>query len=265
MPYFTSDGANIHLDVAGDGPPLLLLHGFTLDHRQWEPQRAALSREHRVLAMDLRGHGRSATGLGGYTYAAMARDVTSALVQAGMERLHPGYVVAHSLSADAALQSALAEPRLLKGVVVVTPAVWGHSWSEDWTAMWRGMCAEARTGRLEAALERFRDDAIFDGVRHLEAMGNVREMQSVYSGAHLRAAEKEAGQPTLERLPGLKVPLLVVSAERDRADFRATSREICERAPAAQQVEIAGSGHFPNLERPAEFKAIVQEFLQALS
>jgi 3-oxoadipate enol-lactonase len=262
MPFITSDGTNIYVDVAGSGPPVLLLHGFSLDHRQWEPQARGFAADFQVFRMDLRGHGRSETGHGGYTYSATARDVARTMVQIGMERLHPGYLVAHSIAADAALRVALEEPRSLKGVVVVTPAVWGHVWSSDWLSVWRAMRDETRAGRLEAALERFRADALFDGLRGRVELEAVRDMQAGFSGAPWRASKPETGPPTLDRLGGFKVPLLVLSAERDRADFRAAAQEIVDRVPGVRHLECPGAGHFVNLEQPEAFSETVLEFMR---
>jgi pimeloyl-ACP methyl ester carboxylesterase len=262
LPYFTSDGANIFLDVAGSGSPLLLLHGFSLDHRQWAAQAPAYAAHHQTFTMDLRGHGRSASPPRGYTYLETARDVSRAMVQIGMDRLNPGFVVGHSLSADAALQVALSEPRSLRGVVVVTPAVWGQRWSDGWVTLWRGMRAEVRAGRREAAFERFRADAIFDGLRRYpDRMAAVAEMQAQCTGAQLVHDERDAGEPTLERLAACKVPVLVVSTSRDRDDFRTTAAEVAARAPDSETVVLDGCGHFPNLESPDAFDACVLEFV----
>jgi pimeloyl-ACP methyl ester carboxylesterase len=262
MPYITSDGTNIYVDRMGAGPPVLLLHGFTLDHRQWDSQAGAFASEYQVFRMDLRGHGRSETGHGGYTYAATGRDVGRTMVQIGMEHLNPGYLVAHSIAADAALQVALDEPGSLKGVVVVTPAVWGHMWSSDWLNVWRSMRDETRAGRLGAALERFRADALFDGLRGRPELEAVRDMQAGFSGAPWRAKERDEGPTTLDRLGDFKVPLLVLSAERDRSDFRAAAQEIVDRVPGVGHLEFPAAGHFLNLEQPAKFTETVLEFMR---
>ena len=262
MPNSSSAEADLYVDTAGSGTPVLLLHGFTLDHRQWEPQLAALTQEYRVSRLDLRGHGRSARPPLGYTFAAAASDARRAMDEIGMDERQPGFIVAHSLSGDAALQAALAEPQALRGVVVVTPAVWGHRWSDDWIALWRAMRAEARAGRLQFALARFRSDTLFDGLRgHPEHEAALDAMHSGFAGAQLLSDEKEAGTPTLDRLHECKVPVLVQSAERDRADFRAAAREILARVPTAQHMEWPATGHFPNLEHPRAFGQTLLEFM----
>lgn len=123
MPYITSEGANLFVEIAGAGTPVFFVHGAGMDHRQWDPQWNALGPGTQGVRMDLRAHGRSAASAGDYSYAATARDVDRVRYQAGIDRLNPGFIVAHSLAADAALQLALAEPRTWRGVVVVAPAI----------------------------------------------------------------------------------------------------------------------------------------------
>lgn len=262
MPYVTCDGANIFVDVAGEGPPLLLLHGLGMSHEQWNPQWAAFADGHQSFRIDLRAHGRSATTPHGYTHAAQARDVRRVMVQIGMDRHNPGFLVAHALTADAALQAALDEPRALRGVVVVTPAPWGHQWSEDWLSLWLSMRAAARAGRVDEAFERLRADRIFDGIRaRPDMLEQVRSMHGACSGAHLIEEERDTGTPTLQRLADCKVPLLVLSAARDREDFRQAARAIASIAPRVAVFEFADAAHFPNLETPAAFTAKVLEFI----
>jgi pimeloyl-ACP methyl ester carboxylesterase len=266
MPYVTCDGANIFVDTAGEGSPLLLLHGFGMNAAQWEPQWPAFATRCQVFRIDLRAHGRSETTRRGYTYPAMARDVQRVMVQVGMDRLNPGFLVAHSISADAALQAALAEPRALRGVVVTTPAVWGQVWSDDWLALWRQMCDAARSGHVAVAFERFRADRAFEGVRgRPELLERVQAMQAQCTGAHLIDDERSTGPTTLERLAGCKVPLLVLASGRDRGDFRATAQAIASVAPSAELHEFQDAAHFPNLEVPEAFNARVLEFVAAHS
>jgi pimeloyl-ACP methyl ester carboxylesterase len=262
MPFFTSDGANVYIDVAGQGTSVLFVHGFALDHRQWMPQREALVETYRILRLDVRGHGRSASATSGHSWDRLVEDVRRAMVQAGMQRLQPGFLVGHAMSADAVLQAALAEPRALKGVVVASPAVWGMKFSDTWNGMLAQMRTLVRDGRVDAALDVFRNDEIFSGVRSVPDLeANLRNMQDGFSGDPLRSDESAQGEPTLERMHGCKVPLLVIRARGDRQDFKDAASEIASRAPRAHVVEIA-SGHFSNLEAPDEFNRALLDFFR---
>lgn len=265
VPYITSDGTNLFVDIAGEGTPILFVHGFGMDHRQWEPQRRAFGPDVQEVRMDLRAHGRSAASVQGYTHAALARDVERVLYQAGVDRLNPGFLVAHSLAADAALQVALAEPRALRGVVVAAPAVRGHEWSGEWRELWNRMKSEAQAGRPAAAFERFRSDRLFDGVRgRAQTWSAIEAMHEACKGVHLTHGERESGPATLGRLSACRVPVLVVSGRYDRSDFRQAAQSIADAVPQAELHEL-DCGHFPNLERPAEFNALLRGFLERCS
>jgi 3-oxoadipate enol-lactonase len=211
--------------------------------------------------MDLRGHGRSAATTHGHTWSGFAADVQRAMVQVGMERSKPGFLIAHAHAADAVLQAALAEPRSLRAVVVVAPVVSGCTLSDEWQERFRGMRQHAGEGDLEAALELFRADPVFAGVRadpDLEA--SVRDMQARFSGAFLHDDDR-AVTPTLERVANCKVPILVVRPQKDRVDLGEVAAAIAARAPRARVVECEAVGHFANLEKPESFNEIVHDFI----
>lgn len=88
-----ADGTELFFAEVGDGPPVVLVHGITESHESWQPVIDRLAATHRVIAMDLRGHGRSAHAAS-YDLASMAGDVIAVAAAAGVERPH---LVGHSL------------------------------------------------------------------------------------------------------------------------------------------------------------------------
>ena len=98
MPYADSEGVRIYYDVVGDGPPLVLLHGFGVSGDAWHTggHVDALSSDFQVITMDARGHGRSDKphDLAAYSLPKRVRDVTSVLDTAGVET---SYFLGYSL------------------------------------------------------------------------------------------------------------------------------------------------------------------------
>ncbi len=88
------DGATIAYELTGDGPPLVLVHGITDCRRMWDPLVPALATDHRVIAVDLRGHGESARKPA-YDPFTMADDVHAVIEHAGVT--DPPVLVGHSL------------------------------------------------------------------------------------------------------------------------------------------------------------------------
>ena len=109
MPVFAHDGASIAHDVAGDGPPLLLLHGFPQTRAMWAPIVPLLTDTFTVVTADLRGYGDSAAppgGAGRMSFRAMAADMAALMAHLGFARFHlaghdRGARTAHRLALDA--------------------------------------------------------------------------------------------------------------------------------------------------------------------
>ena len=100
-------------DVHGDGPPLLLIHGATLDRRMWAPNMAALTERHRVVRCDLRGFGASPPPAGPYSHADDLRELLGAL------EIERAAVAGLSMGGGVALELALAHPDVVAALVLV--------------------------------------------------------------------------------------------------------------------------------------------------
>ena len=95
--FFADDGEKIHCQASGDGPPLVLLHGWTSSHQEWFPFLSGLQQQHRVYRWDARGHGgHPLTRDQAPTAARMARDLMNLLDHYGVEKAG---VVGHSMGA----------------------------------------------------------------------------------------------------------------------------------------------------------------------
>jgi len=103
------DGGESHLIERGEGPPLVLLHGANLSAEVWSYQLRDLARAHRVIALDLRGHGRSSAGSEEVTISAMAGDVSEVLAALDLER---AVLAGHSMGGMVCQRVARAHPEL---------------------------------------------------------------------------------------------------------------------------------------------------------
>lgn len=112
-------GTLVHAAVGGDGPPVLLLHGYPESHLMWHAVAAALAADHTVVAPDLRGYGESGIPAGGpeaYSFRAMAEDQVALMAQLGYERFA---VVGHDRGARVAHRMALDHPDLVQRAAVL--------------------------------------------------------------------------------------------------------------------------------------------------
>lgn len=117
--YLTPEGVELFYTDAGEGSPVLLLHGWTCDSHDWSwliP--VLLERGHRVIALDHRGHGRSGTPAGGYTPANMAEDAAGLLRHLGLEQV---LVAGHSMGTIVGSVLSIEHPGLVTGLILVDP------------------------------------------------------------------------------------------------------------------------------------------------
>ena len=248
----------------GEGSPVVFLHGYPLDHRMWRPQLEALSRNHRVVLLDLPGFGRAAESrvpdtLSGFS-AEVARGV-SAHVSG------PAVVVGHSFGGYIALQLFRDHPELFAGLVLADTR------SEPDTAEARekrlatvrrsaetgeGVDVEATTRALLAPSTWKAGGPLVEGVRAI-----VRSARPPSIRGALTAI---ATRPDLtDTLSKVNVPSLVIWGEEDQLIPPSQTRALVTHLPRGSGVGIRGAGHLPSLEAPDPLIEALVDFLARLS
>lgn len=200
---------------AGDGPPVVLLHGLTASQRYVVMGSRSLERSgHRVLAYDARGHGESGPG-DGYDYDALATDLVRVLDEAGLER---AVLAGASMGAHTALKLALSAPERIAGLVVITPAA--HPDCPTDLDRWDRLAAGLRGGGVDGFVDAYDLAAVPARFR-----ATIEKVLRQRLGAH---RHPDAVADALEQVPrstpfaidelvGVTCPTVVV-ADRDEAD-----------------------------------------------
>jgi 3-oxoadipate enol-lactonase len=253
-------------EIAGDGPPVLLIHEGICDSRMWDRQWQTFPQVHRTVRCDLRGFGQTPLPAEHFSHA---RDVVELL-----DRLELGAaaLVGVSLGGRVALEVALARPDLVDRLVLVGAGLPGHEWSDGVRRYFEEEEAALAQGDLEAAVEatlrlwvdgpRRGPDDVDPDIRRF-----VGEMQRRAYELQLpvwEEAEEELLVPDVKsRYPEVGVPTLVLVGGEDVLDMHYFAGRFAAGIPGARKAKIPGTAHVPSLERPEEFDQLVLAFLEA--
>lgn len=260
----TGDAVLAYRDV-GTGPLLVLLHGGFLDHGMWDDQVASLAEDFRVVAPDARGHGASSNADGPFRFT----DDLAALLRhldAG-----PAVLVGLSMGGGTAVDTALEHPDLVRALVVsgvgTSEPEFRDPWSKEVLARWgRALAAGDVEGWVEAFLlmaagpHRTLDDVDPDVVRRLREAA-VRTITKHTADEPVWSVPVTG---TWERARGITVPVLAVNGGLDSDDHIGMAERLVRTVADGRAATVEGTAHYPNMERPDAFDAILRDFLQAV-
>src|SRR5512136_139975 len=117
MPFASVNGINLYYESTGVGDPaLLFIHGWTADHTDWDLQVKPLASHHRVITVDLRGHGKSSGNTTNGTIEEFAGDVSTLMKSLDLSRV---VLIGHSMGCRVALATCQQNPKSVAGVVLV--------------------------------------------------------------------------------------------------------------------------------------------------
>jgi pimeloyl-ACP methyl ester carboxylesterase len=270
--WITVNGSPLNVIELGEGPPLLFIHGLSGSWPNWLEQLPVFAASRRVIALDLPGFGRSPMPPEPITISYYARTIDALLEELGVSA---AAVVGNSMGGFISAELAINFPQRVERLALVSPA--GISTYNDP----RGTRALPRLHRMErlvgaytawvaahaetvARRPRLRD-AIFGFVAP-----HARELPSALVAEQIRGAGKPGFLQGLaanleydfrDRLPEIVCPTLIVWGDRDRVITVRDAERYSELIPNSRKVIFADTGHVAMLERPAEFNALLEEFL----
>lgn len=261
-------GIEMHALVAGAGPALLLLHGFTGSAETWRPFLPELAARWRVIVPDLIGHGRTAAPADAARYR-MDECVADLLALLDWLGVGEFAVLGYSMGGRVALHLALAVPKRVRALILESASP-GISDPAERAERARSDAALAELIEREgivAFVERWESQPLFATQRSLpaEVRGRLRAerlgQRPVGLANSLRSMGTGTMEPVWDRLGELGMPTLVLAGELD-AKYVAIARAMMERLPRAQVVIVPGSGHAVHLEQPAQFLKLITTFLR---
>jgi 3-oxoadipate enol-lactonase len=255
-------GLSTAVDLTGDGPAVLFVHGFPLDRTMWRPIAATLTGWQRI-APDLRGMGLTEVPEAGYTMANYADDLVALLDQAHVAR---AVVCGMSMGGYVAFDLLRRHPGRVEALVLVNT----RAAADD---------AEGRARRDGTIARIRRDGPGFVGDEMLprllapttlqtmpDVVRQVRSMMAAHHGAGLIGALEAMRdrESALSLLPEITVPTLVVHGSDDQLIPAAEARVMAEQIPHAHFAVIPSAGHVAPMEQPVNTGRVIREFLEAL-
>jgi len=252
MPKLLREGVAIYYEAHGKGPVVLLTHGFAASSDMWRGQVEPITRKHRLVIWDMRGHGNSdyPEDPAAYSEEATVGDMAGLLDAIGVERAIVGGL---SLGGYMSLAFHHRHPGRVSALMVIDT---GPGYRND----------EARDAWNDRALKTAaRYEA--EGLAPLKSASPEIATSTHRSAAGLALAARgmltQRDAAVIDSLPSIKVPTLVLVGAEDKP-FLASADYMAIKIPGAKKVVIPGAGHAANFDQPAAFNQAVVEFLDGV-
>jgi 3-oxoadipate enol-lactonase len=246
-----------------DGTPLVLVHAFPLNHTMWTPQIEALSEKHRVIAYDVRGHGKSDVGDGQYTIELFVDDLMALLDRLNIEKT---VLCGLSMGGYIALRAMELHPERFCALVL------GDTRSEadsdeakiKRSATLKLIKEKGVTLFAEGFVKQALAPETFDTKPAI--VQTVKEMITSNSplgigGALLAFASRT---DTTESLKRIQIPTLILVGDQDQITPPSAALSLKKKIQAAQMHVIPMAGHLSNVENPAEFNQRLLSFIKEI-
>jgi len=252
MPTINRNGVKIYYEVHGDGPPLILTHGYSSTSAMWQGQVTALSKQHKLVLWDMRGHGQSdyPEDPAAYSETLTVGDIAALLDEVGAKTAIVGGL---SLGGYTSLAFYRAHPERVAALLIIDT---GPGFKKD-------DAREAWNRRAFDTAERFERE----GLEVLQSASRERSTVSHRDATGLARAARgmltQRDARVIELLPNIKVPSLIVVGADD-TPFLAASDYMAAKIPGAKKVVIPAAGHAVNIDQPQVFIDAVLPFLDSL-
>jgi pyruvate dehydrogenase E2 component (dihydrolipoamide acetyltransferase) len=238
-----------------DGEVILLVHGYGGDRNSWLFLQEPLAAKYRVYALDLPGHGTSAKDVGDGALGVLADAITGVLDAIGADRAH---LVGHSLGGAVALAVAARDPGRIASLTLIAPTGFGAEINAGYL---RGF-ADAQTRRelKPVAGQLFADESLVtrqlvDDLLAYKRLDGVDESLHALLGTLLDGDAQRGDSAAALAALGGTTPVTVVWGRADRIIPAAQAESVT----GAVRHLIDGAGHMPQMERPAEVQAAIEE------
>jgi 3-oxoadipate enol-lactonase len=264
------NGVRLYVEEGGAGPPIVFLHGYSLDLTYWRPVAEMLRATHRVILYDSRGAGKSSGAVPAYSFAEHAEDLAALLRALGVTR---PLLCGHSMGGDIVLQYAVTYPQQPAALIVADAPGPYNLWvgmiggtALALVYLLGGMLGLAQPQRLALPLFRYLFWSRPFRSSHPEVIEAWKQQLLSCSIADLRSESLALAwrEKLTGRLAAIGVPTLLLQGSLDAL---VAERQMCryqQHIQGSRLQRIEGSGHMTPNEKPQEFGELVAAFLASL-
>jgi pimeloyl-ACP methyl ester carboxylesterase len=253
MPIADINSIKMFYEVHGEGYPVVFTHGFTATHHMWDPQITVISKKHKFIIYDVRGHGQSESpaSIDQYSADIVVEDLYRLLLFLGVQQAVVGGL---SMGGYISLRFYLRHPEMVKALILMDtgPGYRNASHREAWNQ------------ELEKTADRLETEGIkvFTETERREAPPEIMLQHDPKGLANM--ARKVVGQHdafVIDNLGKINVPTLVVVGEKD-TPYLPAARYMSKTINNSEHLIIPGAGHASNIENETCFNEAVIDFLR---
>jgi pimeloyl-ACP methyl ester carboxylesterase len=251
----TRDGVTLRYVEAGSGdPPLLFVHGWTCNHTHWRDQLPHFAKKHRVVALDLRGHGKSDAPDQDYGIDGFVGDVAWFIRELGLQK---PVIIGHSMGGVIAMNLARRHPDLARAIVMVDSPI--TPLPEATRAIAEPLFAGLRSPAYASVAEGFARMSFFNASSPPELVNELVSGMSTAPQRLMYTALDNTIAPENQQPGPIPVPALFIRA----ATQFASEDDLRSRYPGLGVITVPAA-HFVQLEQPAATNNIISDFLDKL-
>lgn len=256
MPYFNSDGLDLYYEDIGEGPPLLLLHGLTSNHAMFYRESHFFKKKFRVIALDARGHGKSAKPPS-YSLDDHIKDAVALIHFLKLESLS---VIGVSMGSYIAQGIAIEIPEKIKKLILVATKSHGEQSSMD--ELFERYSEEFHGLNIVEKLQKSSQFMFHDQEKVNRWLQKTAENSDALTGREQTIASAALTEFDFRpKLSNVKAETLIISGSHDGLNPPDYGRETAKYIPGAVFMEFKHSGHAPNVEQARLFLGITNNFL----
>ena len=265
--YAKVNGTSLFYEIKGKGTPVVFLHGFTCDHRNWNPQVKYFSKKYKVITFDARGHGKSSVpDTVPYRYA---EDLSALMDYLKIEK---AVIVGHSMGGIPAFYYTLEHPEKVLalvlaegGPIIRDPKLINLEKYKNYISEITNLNNIARKEGIEKAKAAFLNvSAIKNSVENPKSSELIKTMMNDYSGWHWENRDPQKSNPTgtPELFEQIKAPTLLITGELSHEALMEMVTVQDNYIPNSKKVILKNSNHMLNIENPDQFNKELKTFLK---